>query len=128
MTSSLEAPSEIELRGTLEIAPVVLRKIVEHAADQVPGTLRLGRRLAGIDVGESGASAKVTVGSGDPDAVDIRLELTLQYPAAVRDVVEAVRARVGDELTRLAGRRVRALTVTVSGLRGAPTTVSPRLQ
>ena len=27
-------------RGTLEISPVVLRKIIEFAADQVPGTLR----------------------------------------------------------------------------------------
>jgi uncharacterized alkaline shock family protein YloU len=119
---------EIELRGSLEIAPVVLRKIVEHAADQVPGTLRYGRRVAGIDVGETGASAKVTVGNGDPDAVDIRLDLTLQYPASVREVVDAVRTRVGDELTRITGRRVRALSVTVSGLRGAPTTVSPRLR
>jgi uncharacterized alkaline shock family protein YloU len=119
--------AEIELRGTLDIAPLVLRKIVEHAADQVPGTLRHGRRVAGIDVGEAGATAKITVGSGDPDAVDVRLELTLQYPAAVRDVVDAVRERVGDELTRIAGRRVRALTVTVSGLRGAPAAVSPRL-
>ena len=126
--TTTEAPAEIELRGTLEIAPAVLRKIVEHAADQVPGTLRQGRRLAGIDVGESGATARITVGSGDPDAVDVRLDLTLQYPAPVRDVVAAVRARVGDELSRIAGRRVRALTVTVSGLRGAPTAVSPRLQ
>ncbi len=119
---------DIELRGSLEIAPSVLRKIVEHAADQVPGTLRYDRRLAGIDVGEAGASAKVTVGNGDPDAVDVRLDLTLQYPASVRDVVDAVRTRVSDELTRIAGRRVRALSVTVTGLRGAPTTVSPRLR
>jgi hypothetical protein len=42
-------------RGRLDIHPTVLRKIVEHAADGVPGTLRNERRLAGIDVGESGA-------------------------------------------------------------------------
>lgn len=119
---------DAELRGTLEIAPAVLRKIVEHAADQVPGTLRQGRSLAGIDIGETGATAKITTGSGDPDAVDVRLDLTLQYPASVHDVVAAVRARVGDELARIAGRRVRALTVTVSGLRGAPTVAVPRLQ
>lgn len=107
-------------RGRLDIHPGVLRKIVEHAADQVPGTLRHERRLAGIDVGESGASAKITTGSGDPTAVDVRLELTLQYPAPVRTVVDAVRAHVGGELTRIAGHHVRALTVTVSGLRGAP--------
>lgn len=116
----MTAPApEIGDRGRLEIHPTVLRKIVEHAADQVPGTLRHARRLAGIDVGEAGASARVTTGSGDPAAVDVRLELTLQYPAPVRSIVEAVRARVGDELVRITGRRVRALTVTVSGLRPA---------
>jgi hypothetical protein len=36
--------------------PAVLRKIVEHAADSVPGTLRNERRLAGIDVGGSEAT------------------------------------------------------------------------
>lgn len=112
--------SDIGDRGRLDIHPVVLRKIVEHAADQVPGTLRHERRLAGIDVGVAGANAKITTGSGDPTAVDVRLELTLEYPAPVRSVVDAVRTRVGDELERLAGHRVRALTVTVSGLRGAP--------
>ncbi|WP_219415437.1 Asp23/Gls24 family envelope stress response protein [Pseudonocardia nigra] len=111
----------VEDRGRLEIHPSVLRKIVEHAADQVQGTLRHERRLAGIDVGETGASAKIITGSGDARAVDVRLELTLQYPAPVRSVVAAVRAKVGDELQRLAGHRVRALTVTVAGLRGAPT-------
>lgn len=117
-----------EERGRLDIDPVVLRKIVEHAADLVPGTLRHDRRLAGIGVGEAGASAKVTVGSGDANSVDVRLELTLQYPASVRDVVEAVRARVGDDLVRLTGHRVRALSVTVAGLRGAPVAAPARLQ
>ncbi|GAA5120749.1 Asp23/Gls24 family envelope stress response protein [Pseudonocardia adelaidensis] len=109
----------VEERGRLEIHPAVLRKIVEHAADQVPGTLRHERRLAGIDIGEAGASARVTTGSGDPPTVDIRLELTLQYPAPVRTVVAAVRAAVGEELAHIAGHRVRALTVTVAGLRSA---------
>jgi uncharacterized alkaline shock family protein YloU len=109
----------VEERGRLEIHPAVLRKIVEHAADQVPGTLRHERRLAGIDIGEAGASARVATGSGDPPTVDIRLELTLQYPAPVRTVVAAVRAKVGAELARIAGHRVRALTVTVAGLRSA---------
>ena len=116
MIRELAPPAE---RGRLEIHPAVLRKIVEHAADQVPGTLRHERRLAGIDIGEAGASARVTTGSGDPSAVDVRLELTLQYPGSVRTVVDAVRAKVGDELVRLAGHRVRALTVTVAGLRAA---------
>lgn len=110
-----------EERGGLEIHPTVLRKIVEHAADQVPGTLRHERRLAGIDlgIGEAGASARVTTGTGDPPSVDVRLELTLQYPAPVRSVVAAVREKVGEELVRIAGHRVRSMTVTVEGLRPA---------
>lgn len=106
-------------RGRLEISPGVLRKIVEHAADGVPGTLRHERRLAGIDVGEVGASAKVVTGVGDASTVDVALELTLQYPAAVRSVIDAVRAQVSGELDRIAGYRLRGFTVTVSGLRGA---------
>lgn len=117
-----------EDRGRLEIDPTVLRKIVEHAADQVPGTLRHGRRLAGIDVGEAGASARVSTGSGSPPTVDVALELTLQYPAVVRSVVEAVRARVDEELDRTAGCRLRAFAVTVAGFRGAPGTSTARLR
>ena len=105
-------------RGRLEIHPAVLRKIVEHAADQVPGTLRHERRLAGIDVGEVGAAAKVVTGV-DAQTVDVALELTLQYPAVVRSLVDAVREQVGVELDRIAGYRLRAFTVRVSGLRGA---------
>jgi uncharacterized alkaline shock family protein YloU len=115
-------------RGRLEIHPAVLRKIVEHAADQVPGTLRHERRLAGIDIGgEAGASARVTTGPGDPPSVDLRLELTLQYPASVRSVVDAVRAKVGDELVRITGHRIRAMTVTVAGLRSARPAASARV-
>jgi uncharacterized alkaline shock family protein YloU len=115
--ASVRDPGE---RGTLQIDPVVLRKIVEYAADQVPGTLRQERRLAGIDVGEAGASARISVGSADPLAVDVRLELTLRYPGPVRPVVDAVRARVGADLEALSGYHVRALDVTVAGLRAAP--------
>lgn len=115
-------------RGALDIDPVVLRKVVEFAADQVPGTMRLGRRLAGIDVGESGARARITTGNGDPTAVDVRLEVTLQYPAEVRAVVDAVRRKVDEELTRITGHHIRALAVTVAGLRPPVRPASPRLR
>ena len=125
MRTPLAEPAE---RGRLDIHPAVLRKIVEHAADGVPGTLRNERRLAGIDVGESMASARVTVGPGEPAPVDVRLELTLRYPAPVRSVVEAVRAAVADDLARLAGHRMRTLTVTVAALREAAAPVGARVQ
>jgi uncharacterized alkaline shock family protein YloU len=115
-------------RGRLEIHPAVLRKIVEHAADQVPGTLRHERRLAGIDVGEVGAVAKVVTGVGEAHTVDVALELTLKYPAVVRSVVDAVRERIGAELDVIAGYRLRGCTVTVAAFRGTGPASSPRLQ
>lgn len=125
MTTSAGDPAD---RGRLEIAPIVLRRIVEQAADAVPGTMRHERRLAGIDVGGSGASARVTVGAAGPTGVDVRLDLVLQYPAVIAAVIDAVRARVGEDLERLAGHQVRALAVTVSGLRGAPVPTVSRLR
>jgi uncharacterized alkaline shock family protein YloU len=86
--------------------------------------VRYERRLAGIDVGEAGASARVSVGAADPLAVDVRLELTLRYPAPVRAVIEAVRAKVAEELTRIAGFHVRSMSVTVTGLREPSTPVA----
>lgn len=106
-------------RGRLDIAPSVLRKVVEHAADHVPGTLRVERRVAGIDVGASGATAMVAV-RGAADDVDVRLELVLGYPGRVRAVVDAVRAAVAAELERITGYRMRSLAVTVTGLRALP--------
>jgi uncharacterized alkaline shock family protein YloU len=70
-------------------------------------------------VGESGARARIVPGNGDPTAVDVRLEVTLRYPAEIRSVVDAVRRKVDDELVRITGHRVRTLAVTVAGLRGA---------
>jgi hypothetical protein len=68
--------------------------------------------LAGIAVGESGASARVTVGSGDGGTC--ARSWTLRYPGAVRSVVGAVRAAVAEDLSWLAGHRMRALAVTVA--------------
>ncbi len=117
-----------EERGRLDIEPAVLRKLVEHTADQVPGTLRHERRLAGIDVGEVGSVAKVVTGVGDASTVDVALELTLQYPAVVRTVIDAVRTAVGAELDRCAGYRLRAFSVTVSGFRGAGASPPARIR
>lgn len=113
-------------RGRLEIHPQVLRKIVEHAADQVPGTVKAQRSVAGVGVGETGAGARVRPGAGSPTAVDVRLELTLAYPTPVPATVAAVRRRIRTELDRLAGHQVRELRVTVSGLHYAP--AAPRLR
>ena len=109
---------DADTRGVLDIAPAVLRTIVEHASDQVPGTLHRERRLAGMEVGDAGPRARITAGV-DGSSVDVRLDLTCAYPAPVKETVAAVKARVAAELERIAGCRLRTIAVTVSGLRPA---------
>lgn len=100
-------------RGDLTIAWSVVRKIAEHAADRTTGTTTVPRRLAGLGLGETGTTAKVT---GYGDQVDLRLEVPLVYPAPIAGSVDGVRDAVRDRVEVLTGYRVRALDVTVSAL------------
>jgi uncharacterized alkaline shock family protein YloU len=104
---------DIEHRGRLDIAEAVVRKVVEYAADLTPGTARTTRRVAGVGVGERGASARITT---HDDQVEVRLDVALHYPADVRDTVRGLREHVTAEVARVTGFRVRSMDVTVSAL------------
>ena len=107
MSPALDVPRELAdpaERGTLTIGHAVVRKVAQHAAGQVPGTARDGKK-----------GPKARVGGHDND-VDLALDLALHYPAAVRAVVGDVRAKVAEEVESLTGYRVRSLAVTVSAL------------
>jgi uncharacterized alkaline shock family protein YloU len=103
----------VDGRGSLVIGDAVVRRVAEYAADLTPGTARTTRRVAGVGVGERGASARITAQEGQ---VDIRLDLALHYPANIRDAVRAVREHVTAEINRVTGYRVRSMDVTVSAL------------
>lgn len=107
-------PADPGERGSLRIDPLVVRKVAQHAADQVPGTTTVQRKLAGLGIGEHGSSATVT---GEGGAVDIRVELALHYPASVREVAGAVRERVTGAVEHITSYRVRGVDVTVTALR-----------
>ena len=100
-------------RGRLDVSLAVVRKIAEYAADHTAGTVRTQRRLAGLDLGESGTSAKV---SGYGEQVDLRLEVPLAYPARIADSAAAVRDTVRERVQALTPYRVRSLDIGVSAL------------
>ncbi len=112
-TSGPAAQSGPEERGRLDIDRAVLRKIAEHAADVEPDCVRVRRRVAGVGLGEHGASARV---SGPDRELRVRLDVALRYPAAVATTVRSVRERVREELVRTAGCTARSIDVTVSML------------
>ena len=115
----LSAPEE---RGALEVHQTVVRKVAEHAADDTPGTLPTRRTVAGVGVGQQGASAKV----GGGGEVDIRLEVALRYPAPVRETVAELRRRVTDEVRHITGYHVHSVDVTVAAL--LPESTRPRVE
>ena len=105
--------ADLDERGQLTIGPLVLRKVAEHAADLTPGVLPHPRTVAGLHLGSTGATAKVTVAD---QRVDLHVELGLRYPNPVRATVAQVRTRIGDEVRRITGCQVRSITVIVSAL------------
>ncbi|MBA8825720.1 putative alkaline shock family protein YloU [Saccharopolyspora lacisalsi] len=110
-------------RGHLDIDRAVLRKIAEHAANHATGDVRARRRIAGVGLGEHGASARL---AGSERHLRIRLDLAVHYPSPVGRTVSAVREQVHEELERIAGCRVRAIEVTVSAL--VPESRAPRVE
>lgn len=114
-----------ESRGTLEIDHTVLRKIVEHAADQAPGTRHRTRTVAGLGVGESRPTARI---SAFADGIDVQLRVTLAYPVPIRETVADVRERIARDLDRIAGQKVRSLTVEVGALQSDREPDAPRVR
>lgn len=104
-------------RGRLTIGSSVLRKLTEHTADLTPGTVPAPRTVAGVGVGSTGATAKITILG---QRVDLRVEVALRYPGSVRSTVDQLRSRISDEIRRITGYQVRSIAVTVTALLPEP--------
>lgn len=113
MSTQPAPPRPPEERGRLSIDPLVVRKVAQHAADTTEGTATARRTLAGMAIGTQRSSVRVT---GEGNDIDLAIDLALHYPAAVRQVVDVLRARVSDEVERVTAYRVRGVDVTVSAL------------
>lgn len=113
MAGQQEAESAPDGQGQLTINRTVLRKIVEHTADSEPDIVRMPRRIAGAGIGEHGSSARVL---GPDQALRIRLEIAVRFPAPIATTVRSARANIREELERVADCQVRSMDVTVSAL------------
>ena len=113
-------PTDPGHRGTTTLAPLVLRKIVEHACDSTGTTVSVPRSIAGRDVGALGQrGSTATVTELAPDAVAVRLEVALRRPAEVRRAASAVRRAVEEALVRATGHHVATMDLVVVALPSA---------
>jgi uncharacterized alkaline shock family protein YloU len=101
-------------RGSMTIADRVVEKIAAVAAGEVERASGIPRRLLGTTFGRPTpstrprASAKV-----DVSTVSLKLSVSVEYPAPVRDVAAEVRERVARRIYELTGLKVTEIDITV---------------
>ncbi len=105
------------MRGALELRERAVARLVVAAASEVhdvaaPVSRVLGQALGGVDF-DGRVKADVTV-SGD--VATVRVSLSVRWPAPIIEVAEAVRTRVTQRLSELAGLRVSHVDVQVTAL------------
>jgi uncharacterized alkaline shock family protein YloU len=101
-------------RGTMTIADRAVEKIAAIAAGEVERASGIPRRLLGTTFGRSNmstrprASAKV-----EEKTVSLKVSVSVEYPAPVRDVAAEVRERVARRVYELTGLKVTEIDITV---------------
>jgi uncharacterized alkaline shock family protein YloU len=108
------SPDNAGSRGSLTIADRVVEKIAAVAAGEVDRASGIPRRLLGTTFGRPTsttrprASAKV-----DVTTVSLKVSVSVEYPAPVRDVAAEVRERVARRVYELTGLKVTEIDITV---------------
>jgi uncharacterized alkaline shock family protein YloU len=110
ISTALNAPPTT--RGRTTIADRVVAKIASMAALEVEHTTETSSRLSD---GRPKATAVV-----DGSLTRISLDITIEYPAPIRSVSQAVRERVADRVLALADIEAKEVDITVLALRVAP--------
>jgi uncharacterized alkaline shock family protein YloU len=109
-------------RGTTTISDAVVAKIATLAAQEVYGVSRLGGavsgaigsvvgRIRGSEHDTSGVSVEV----GEREAA-IDITMSVEYPASLHEVADAVRERVIERVESMTGLRVVEVNISVTDL------------
>lgn len=104
------------LRGRLTIAPRVVERVAQHAVSEVDLATGAPARVLGIAVGSSGERARVHA-DVHHDVAEVTVQMSVAWPASVREVTDQVRSRVVARLAELAGITRSHVTIRVGALR-----------
>jgi uncharacterized alkaline shock family protein YloU len=120
MTAPRGTPSTTppEERGATDVAAHVVHRIAVKAAEEVPRVREV--RPPGAMPWTRHSWAAV-----DGNLASVRLEMTLDYPAPIRVVADAVRRHVTERVEALTGLTVRQVDIDVAGLVPAPREAPP---
>ncbi|MER5322192.1 Asp23/Gls24 family envelope stress response protein [Streptosporangium roseum] len=98
-----------ERRGKTDIAERVVSRIAARAAREVARVLEV-RERGPLTFGER------TRATLDGDLTVLRLDVSVEYPAPLRQVTEAVRRHVADRVSVLTGLHVDHVDIDVTGV------------
>jgi uncharacterized alkaline shock family protein YloU len=98
----------------LSIADRAVEKIAAVAAGEVDRASGAPRRLLGTTIGWPSTSARPRASAKvDDSTVSLKLFVSVEYPAPVRDVAAEVRERVARRVYQLTGLKVTEIDITV---------------
>ncbi len=97
-------------RGRLDVADLVVERIVMIAASQVPGVVAAGSPLDGV-LGRRYPKASADVAE---DRATVDVQIAVAWTAGLASTATAVRDRVRTQVHDLAGLSVDAVNVTIA--------------
>jgi uncharacterized alkaline shock family protein YloU len=101
-------------RGRTTIADRVVEKIAAITAGEVDRASGTPRRLLGTRFSRPSASTRPRASAKvDETTVSLKLSVSVEYPAPVRDVAAEVRERVARRIYELTGLKVTEIDITV---------------
>lgn len=116
VTTSVPISEDMEVKGTVRIAPAVLIQLIETTVRDIPGvaelTSRKGKRREEEISGKAFDDGKVRV-VVDGDQIDADIAITLTIGANVGQVTEKIRRDVGLAAGRMLGMNVRSVDIFV---------------
>lgn len=115
MTASAAPPADPGQRGRLTIAPRVIERVAQRAVAEVDSATGSPARVLGIAMSTTGERARVSA-TVQGDAADVKVDMSVTWPAPVRDVTAQVRSRVATQLRDLAGIQHAHVAIRVSAL------------
>ena len=109
-------------RGRLEIADRVVEKVAGHAVTLVPDASAAPRRVMGLNLGEARDESRADIDAQvHGEVATVQARIAVRWPRSVPEVADAVRLRIGDEVSRITGVHVDHVDVDVTSM----TTESP---
>ncbi|MEU3165305.1 Asp23/Gls24 family envelope stress response protein [Streptosporangium sp. NPDC006930] len=98
-----------ERRGRTEISDQVVSRIAAHAAGEVPRVREVGEWKPLFFRGGTHATL-------DGELATLQLDVTVEYPAPIREVAEEVRRHVAERVMTLTGKDVGHIDVNVTSV------------